>query len=240
MFVLGIDPGLSRLGFGAVRRTRAGSVSVEHGILSTPPTDPLPARLAAMNAQLRALIARLKPDTVVVERVFFQTNVRTAMGVAQASGLALAAAYDANCVIAQYTSNEVKLAITGYGAADKGQMQRMVQRILNLEELPKPADAADALGLALHHLAVAPFLLSSDSARTRTQGSPSSLDRAIADHAHAPVSLLGNARIATRVGATRITQGSEAKPATKQSAVRSPKRATAPADSKFAATRVAR
>jgi crossover junction endodeoxyribonuclease RuvC len=210
MFVLGIDPGLSRLGFGAVRRTRQGSVSVEHGVLSTPPTDELPARLASMNHQLRSLINRLKPDAVVVERVFFQTNVRTAMGVAQASGLALAAAYDANCMIAQYTSNEVKQAITGYGAADKGQMQRMVQRILNLEELPKPADAADALGLALHHLAVAPFLLSSDNARNASDGLGSSLNRAIQEHAGAKVSPLGNARIASKVGGMRITQSSAA------------------------------
>jgi crossover junction endodeoxyribonuclease RuvC len=211
MFVLGIDPGLSRLGFGAVRRTRQGSVSVEHGVLSTPPTDELPARLASMNYQLRSLINRLQPDAVVVERVFFQTNVRTAMGVAQASGLALAAAYDANCMIAQYTSNEVKQAITGYGAADKGQMQRMVQRILNLEELPKPADAADALGLALHHLAVAPFLLSSENARGAPAGS--SLNRAIREHAGAKVSPLGNARIASKVGGMRITQSSAPPPA---------------------------
>jgi crossover junction endodeoxyribonuclease RuvC len=211
MFVLGIDPGLSRLGFGAVRRTRKGSVlleAVEHGVLSTPPTDELPARLASMNHQLRALIHRLKPDAVVVERVFFQTNVRTAMGVAQASGLALAAAFDANCIIAQYTSNEVKQAITGYGAADKGQMQRMVQRILNLEELPKPADAADALGLALHHLAVAPFILRSNSARTSEASKISPLDRARKDHEAAKVSPLGNARIASKVGGTRITQNS--------------------------------
>ncbi len=164
-----------------------------------------------MNQQLRSLINRLKPDAVVVERVFFQTNVRTAMGVAQASGLALAAAYDANCLIAQYTSNEVKQAITGYGAADKGQMQRMVQRILNLEELPKPADAADALGLALHHLAVAPFLLSSDTARLASGVSGgSSLNRAIQEHSGAKVSPLGNARIASKIGGVRITQSSAA------------------------------
>ncbi len=210
MFVLGIDPGLSRLGYGAVRRTRKGSVPVEHGVLSTPPSDDLPARLASMNQQLRALIARLGPDAVVVERVFFQTNVRTAMGVAQASGLALAAAYDARCQIAQYTSNEVKQAITGYGAADKGQMQRMVQRILGLEELPTPADAADALGLALHHLAVAPFQVSSSEAQR------SALERAMNENAPRTGSPLGNARIATRVGGTAITQSASVNPALKK------------------------
>lgn len=210
MFVLGIDPGLSRLGYGAVRRTRTGSASIEHGVLSTPPSDELPARLASMNHQLRALIDRLRPDAVVVERVFFQTNVRTAMGVAQASGLALAAAHDARCEIAQYTSNEVKQAITGYGAADKGQMQRMVQRILCLDELPKPADAADALGLALHHLAVAPYLLSRDDAQR------SALARLTNESSSSGGSPLGNARIATRVGGTKITQSTPGRATSKK------------------------
>ena len=147
---------------------------------------------------------------MVVERVFFQTNVRTAMGVAQASGLALAAAFDARCAIAQYTSNEVKQAITGYGSADKGQMQRMVQRILSLEELPKPADAADALGLALHHLAVAPYLLSRDDAQR------SSLARVMNESPSTSGSPLGNARIATRVGGTKITQSEIVKPSLKK------------------------
>lgn len=189
MFVLGIDPGLSRCGFGAVRRTRSGSESVAYGVLATPPTDELPARLSSMNRQLRAIIADHHPDVVAVERVFFQTNARTAMGVGQASGLALAAAFDAGCLVVQYTSNEVKQGITGFGAADKGQMQRMVQRILGLAELPRPADVADALGLALHHLAVAPFATMARS----------SID--------APVQGLGNARIASSLGGgLKVTQ----------------------------------
>ena len=159
MFVLGIDPGLSRCGFGAVRTdARQRPTQVEHGVLRTPHTDPLHERLASMHAQLDELLVRLHPDVVVVERVFFQTNARTAMGVGQASGLALALACRQGCQVVQYTSNEVKQAVAGYGSADKHQTQSMVAKLLHLAEAPRPADAADALALALCHLAVAPLL----------------------------------------------------------------------------------
>lgn len=158
MFVLGIDPGVSRCGYGVASRTRAGMTATAAGVLTTPPADPLPQRLASLARELRALIAEYTPDAVVVEQVFFQTNVRTAMSVAQASGLALAAAAEAGCEVAQYTSNEVKLAVTGYGAASKEQVQRMVQSLLGLPERPRPPDAADALALALCHLTLAPRL----------------------------------------------------------------------------------
>jgi len=158
MFVLGIDPGVSRCGYGAVRRDRAGYHAVRAGVITTPVSDPLPDRLASLLFELRGLLDELRPEAVVVERVFFQTNVRTAMSVGQASGLALAAASTAGCQVAQYTSNEVKLAVAGYGAATKDQVQRMVQSLLRLTEKPKPADAADALALALCHLTLAPRL----------------------------------------------------------------------------------
>ncbi|HEX2849703.1 MAG TPA: crossover junction endodeoxyribonuclease RuvC [Acidimicrobiales bacterium] len=158
MFVLGVDPGLSRCGYGAVRRERAGLRAVACGVIRTDPNAPLPARLATLDTELRALLGELRPDAVVVERVFFQTNVRTAMSVGQASGLALAAAAQAGCEVAQYTANEVKQAVAGYGAATKEQMQRMVQTLLRLPVVPSPPDAADALALALCHLAVAPVL----------------------------------------------------------------------------------
>lgn len=157
MFVLGIDPGLSRCGYGAVagdpgRRPTARAA----GVLATPPGDDLPDRLAALARDLDGLLDELRPDVVVVERVFFQTNVRTAMSVGQASGLAIAAARRRGCEVVQYTANEVKLAVAGYGAAPKEQVQRMVQSLLGLAERPKPPDAADALALALTHLAVGP------------------------------------------------------------------------------------
>jgi len=158
MFVLGIDPGLSRCGYGCVESGGGGSGRVTAvGVLTTPPTDPLPDRLALLDRDLRALLAELRPDAVSVERLFFQVNARTAMAVGQASGLALAAAAQAGCTVAQYTPNEVKQAVAGYGAAPKEQVQRMVQALLGLAEPPRPADAADALALALCHLAMAPL-----------------------------------------------------------------------------------
>ena len=161
MFVLGIDPGVSRCGYGVVERTRAagtgGLRAVACGVLRTPVDDPLPQRLSSLNRELRALLAEYAPSAVVVERVFFQTNVRTAMSVGQASGVVLAEAVAAGCEVAQYTPTQVKSAVTGSGSADKAQVQRMVQSLLGLKVSPKPADAADALALALCHVAAAPL-----------------------------------------------------------------------------------
>lgn len=153
MFVLGVDPGLTRCGYGAVRRVGTGFVAVAAGVLTTAPSTALPVRLAELQLGLRALLLELRPDVVAVERVFFQSNVRTAMSVGQASGLALAEAVNAGCEVSQYTPNEVKMAVTGHGAAPKEQVQRMVQAQLGLAERPRPPDAADALALALCHLA---------------------------------------------------------------------------------------
>jgi crossover junction endodeoxyribonuclease RuvC len=112
--------------------------------------------LADLARELRLLIAELSPAAVAVERVFFQTNARTAMSVGQASGLALVAAAEAGCAVAQYTANEVKQAVTGYGSATKEQVQRMVAVLLGLPDPPAPSDVADALALAICHLTVAP------------------------------------------------------------------------------------
>jgi crossover junction endodeoxyribonuclease RuvC len=155
VFVLGIDPGLSRCGYGAVDSSSGASRAVAAGVLTTPPSDPLPSRLASLHQEITALLAELHPDAVAVERLFFQVNARTAMSVGQASGVVLAAAATAGCEVAQYTPNEVKQAVAGYGSAPKEQVQRMVQSLLGLTERPKPADAADALALALCHLASA-------------------------------------------------------------------------------------
>ena len=153
VFALGIDPGLSRCGYGAVRATSNGPRAEALGVLRTDPTAPLPVRLADLQRDLRELISELRPDVVAVERVFFQVNVRTAMSVGQASGLAMAEAVGAGCEVVQYSPNEVKLAVTGDGSADKVQVQSMVQRLLLLKSPPRPADAADAAALALCHLA---------------------------------------------------------------------------------------
>lgn len=157
MFVLGVDPGLSRCGYGAVRVGADGRpVAEAAGVLRTDPAAPLPRRLSVLMADLRALLDELRPDAVAVEKVFFQTNVRTAMSVGQASGLALALADAMGCEVAEYTANEVKSVVAGYGAATKSQVQRMVQTQLGLASPPRPPDAADALALALTHAALGP------------------------------------------------------------------------------------
>ena len=157
MFVLGIDPGLSRCGYAAVDASGSQPVCTALGVLTTRPSDPLPRRLAELRGELHRLIAELTPDVVVVENVFFQVNVRTAMSVGQASGLALAEAASVGCEVVQYTPNQVKEAVVGYGAATKAQVQRLVQARLNLAAPPRPPDAADAAALALCHLAWAPW-----------------------------------------------------------------------------------
>jgi crossover junction endodeoxyribonuclease RuvC len=127
-------------------------------VLTTPTTDDLAVRLASLEAELEALVAELAPVTVVVERVLFQVNARTAMSVGQASGLALAVAARVGIPVVHYSPNEVKLAVTGDGAADKRTVQKMVARLLGLESVPGPPDAADALALALCHLWRSPLL----------------------------------------------------------------------------------
>ena len=127
------------------------------GVIRTPPSDELPGRLAALRRDLASLFDQFSPDGVAVEQVFFQTNVRTAMSVGQASGLALAEAAAAGCDVVQFTPNQVKDSVAGWGGADKAQVQKMVQARLGLSAPPKPADAADAAALALAYLAAAPM-----------------------------------------------------------------------------------
>jgi len=155
--VLGIDPGLSRCGYGAVRGSGATCEAVACGVLRTDPSDDLPVRLAALAAGLEGLVAELRPSAIAVERVLFQVNVRTAMSVGQASGLLLAIAGRERIPVVQYSPNEVKLAVAGDGGAGKEEVQAMVTRLLHLREVPKPADAADALALALCHQWRAPL-----------------------------------------------------------------------------------
>lgn len=152
MFVLGIDPGLSRCGYGAVARRPGGLEARAGGVVRTDPAAPLPERLLLLHGELRSIVAELAPDAVVVERVLFQTNARTAMATGQAAGIALVAAAEAGCRVVQYSANEVKMAVVGYGSATKEQVQRMVAALLGLAAPPKPPDVADALALAVCHL----------------------------------------------------------------------------------------
>jgi crossover junction endodeoxyribonuclease RuvC len=155
--VLGIDPGVSRCGYGAVAGRKAavrGSDcrAVVFGVIRTPKEMELPERLGRLQTELEALIEEVRPSALAVERVLFQVNVRTAMSVGQASGLALATAARAGIPVVQYSPNEVKLAVAGYGNAEKAAVQAMVVRLLALPGPPGSPDAADALALALCHL----------------------------------------------------------------------------------------
>lgn len=158
MFVVGVDPGLSRCGY-CVLETRGRSSALRAlGVLTTPSDLPTPDRLAILLADIRALYDEYGPDVVAVERVFFQVNASTAIGVAQASGLAMAEAAARGAAVHEYGPNQVKEAVAGWGGAPKEQMARMVQSLLGLPDPPRPADAADAAAVALCHLAHAPML----------------------------------------------------------------------------------
>jgi crossover junction endodeoxyribonuclease RuvC len=149
--LLGIDPGLSRCGYGAIRREGSALRAIACGVIRTPPADELPSRLASLHGELEALVDELRPSVVVVERVLFQVNARTAITVGQASGVALTIAARAGVPVVHYSPNEVKLAVAGYGGADKAQVSDMVARLLALSRIPGPPDAADALALAICH-----------------------------------------------------------------------------------------
>ncbi|WP_205288708.1 crossover junction endodeoxyribonuclease RuvC [Leifsonia aquatica] len=152
MRVLGIDPGLTRCGVGIVDvRPDRRAALVEVTVIRTPPSMPLEERLLAVGDGIERLLDEHRPVAVAIERVFAQHNLNTVMGVAQVSGVALHAAAKRGLPVALHTPSEVKAAITGYGAADKKQVQAMVARILGLTEVPKPADAADALAIAICH-----------------------------------------------------------------------------------------
>ena len=148
MKVLGIDPGTAALGWGIVERIGSRLREVDHGCLVTSPDLSMPERLLAIHSLVDELLALHEPDLMGVERLFFSRNVQTALGVGQARGVVLLAAAEHGIPVREATPSEVKSAITGYGAADKEQVQRMVQLVLGMSELPRPDDAADALAIA--------------------------------------------------------------------------------------------
>ena len=157
MRVFGVDPGLTRCGVGVVDGAPGRRCTMVHvGVVRTPAEDDIGLRLLALDQALTALVAEHEPDVVAVERVFSQNNVRTVMGTAQAGAVAITVAARAGLPVALHTPSEVKAAVTGSGRADKAQVTAMVTRILGLAAPPRPADAADALALALCHLWRAP------------------------------------------------------------------------------------
>jgi crossover junction endodeoxyribonuclease RuvC len=149
VLILGIDPGTAITGFGLIEVSNGRAKLVDAGVIRTPAKQELPTRLFTIYHELSELIAEFQPSCISVERIYFAANVKTAISVSHARGIVLLLAEINNLRIAEYTPLEVKQAITGYGRADKKQMQSMVARLLSLNSIPKPDDAADALALAL-------------------------------------------------------------------------------------------
>ncbi len=151
--VIGLDPGTARTGY-AILEAEGGDMltAVAFGVIETPPADPLPRRLLFLYQRIRELLLLHRPQSGAVEKLFFQRNVSTAIQVGQARGVILLALAEAEIPVAEYTPNEIKQSVSGYGSANKRQMQEMVRLLLGLETIPQPDDAADALAIAITHL----------------------------------------------------------------------------------------
>lgn len=151
MRILGIDPGTGICGFGVIEH---GDQPVDYGVIATPPHTPLPDRLLDMYESLHEIIKQDRPDVVSIEKLFFSKNITTGISVAEARGIVILVCRQHNLPIHEYTPNEIKKTITGYGSADKHQMQEMVKLHLHLDQIPKPDDAADALAAAITHFLI--------------------------------------------------------------------------------------
>jgi len=159
MLVLGIDPGTATTGYGLVTEEPDSSLrAIDFGVILTPANSPMPERLLTLFQRLNEIILLHQPDCGAVEKLFFQRNVTTAITVGEARGIALLSFALAKKPVTEYTPLEVKQSICGYGRAEKGQVQRMVQALLGLPELPQPDDIADALAIAICHLSSSAFM----------------------------------------------------------------------------------
>ena len=152
MVILGIDPGFGTMGFGVIdKRADGNCISVDYGVITTPKDESFPVRLAMLEQGLNKLYEKYKPEEISVEELFFSKNVTTGIQVAHARGVILLSAIKYCGRLFEYTPNQIKQALTGYGKADKVQMMHVVQSILRLKNIPRPDDAADALAVALCH-----------------------------------------------------------------------------------------
>jgi crossover junction endodeoxyribonuclease RuvC len=152
MIILGIDPGLATLGYGVIEKDARGNCRVvDYGVVLTPKEEGLPVRLAILEEGISKILDKFKPDEVAMEELFFSKNITTGIAVAHARGVALLTCVKACGKLYEYTPMQIKQALTGYGRADKKQMQSVVASLLKLKTVPKPDDAADALGVALCH-----------------------------------------------------------------------------------------
>ena len=170
MKILGIDPGLTRFGYGLIEKSGPRQVSfLDVGVLRTDADSVIEARIGALANGLEELLNRYAPEAIAIERVFAQANLRSVMGTAQISGVVLNLAFQRGIPIAFHTPTEVKAAVTGSGRADKAQVGFMVAKILNLDEIPKPADAADSLAIAICHAWKSGIQVNIDSQQTVAQ-----------------------------------------------------------------------
>lgn len=151
MRILGIDPGYATIGFGVVEAERGQVHMVTYGAITTPAGIPLSRRLYQISIDMEDLISQVKPDVIAVEELFFNTNITTGIAVAHGRGVILCSAEKCGIPLYEYTPSQVKLAVTGYGKAEKHQVMDMTKRLLKLKSVPRPDDAADALALALCH-----------------------------------------------------------------------------------------
>ncbi|MBU0573626.1 MAG: crossover junction endodeoxyribonuclease RuvC [Candidatus Margulisbacteria bacterium] len=152
MLTLGIDPGSAITGFGLLEETASSLKIIDYGCIKTSPKYTAHERLHKLHEGIKKLIKEYAPDVMAVEKLFFCNNAKTAVAVGQARGVILLSAGQEKIKLAEYTPLEVKLAVTGYGKADKRQVQHMVKALLGLAEIPKPDDAADALAIAICHI----------------------------------------------------------------------------------------
>ncbi|MBE5742792.1 MAG: crossover junction endodeoxyribonuclease RuvC [Clostridiales bacterium] len=151
MIILGIDPGFATMGWGVIKSEKGNASVVDYGVVTTPKNESLPTRLAMLESGVKQLIDKFKPDEIALEELFFNTNITTGINVAQARGVILLTCVKECGRLYEYTPLQIKQALTGYGRAEKIQMQMMVKTFLRLEKIPRPDDAADALAVALTH-----------------------------------------------------------------------------------------
>ena len=162
MVILGIDPGVATIGFGLIRAERGKNTLLQYGVITTPPGIPLSERLLQISNDMEQLIETFRPDEMAVEELFFSKNITTGIAVAHGRGVILLAAEKLGIPVFEYTPMQVKQSVVGYGKAEKKQVMLMTQRLLNMKDIPKPDDAADALAIAICHSRAATSLLNTE------------------------------------------------------------------------------
>ena len=167
MVILGIDPGVATIGFGLIRAERGKNTLLQYGVITTPPGIPLSERLLQISRDMEQLLETFKPDEMAVEELFFTKNITTGIRVAEARGVILMTGREKGLTLAEYTPMQVKQSVSGYGMAQKKQVQEMVRILLHLDKVPKPDDTADALALAICHAHVRGSTLGSLESNSR-------------------------------------------------------------------------